>query len=92
MLTKRVFYYLDSDNQDEVFNVLDDQVENGFITYEQEESEGIIIIDCSMIDDEDILFKNLKDLGLSEEDPSDYNIEPHDDIFGDFLNEDDFED
>ena len=92
MIIKRVFYYLDCNDQDKLFELLDKQVEDGFITYSYDQNEGIIIIDSSMIDEEDDIFKELKDMGVSEEDPLDYDIESEDDMFDDFFNEDDFED
>tara|TARA_R110000772_G_scaffold20466_5_gene56958 strand:- start:114524 stop:114796 length:273 start_codon:yes stop_codon:yes gene_type:complete len=87
---KRVYYYLECDKTTKLFSYLEEQVEEGFITYKINEMQGLIIIDNLVLEDDDDLFKNLLKMDLIED--LDTNIDSFkDDDYDDFFNEDDIE-
>lgn len=87
---KRIFYYLECENIPKLFSYLNNQVDEGFITYKIDDINGVIIINNIELDDDDELFSNLLKMDLIED--SDVDFDDYDDYsdgFDDFYNDDD---
>ena len=92
-MNKRSFYYLECENKTKLFKLLDNNVDEGFITYTVSENDGFIVIKNLLLDDDDDLFKKLEDLDLIEEEFDSFDDDDYlSDDFDDTMYGDDFYD
>ena len=85
----KYFYYLETDDENKLFKYLDECVDEGYIGYDIDEPNGMVIIENFLLDDDDDVFiKLVKKYDLIEDFDCLDNL---DDDYDDFYNPDDYE-
>ena len=85
MGSKRYFYYMECEEQGELFKYLDEAVDEGYIDYSIDKPNAIIIIENITIDNDDDIYDYLNNMDAIED--KDY-IEDIDEDYDDFFDED----
>jgi len=85
---KTHLYYLETEDQDRLFDFLNEYVSDGYIDYSLDESNGIVSIENLLLEDDDDMYNILIDEYDLIED-IDYSEIIDDNDYDDFYNDDD---